>query len=174
MVEMTHANSYEWFRAGGAHNAELPHDRDPRAYGWGLYQRDVPPTTSADLSFGEFLWFGSPRELATYIREVELQIYSLHPQDQLDGYQASVEPILARLSAPDPEWEETRVDINVAQDLFRVVWWGRFEALCSGSGDFELELRRQFQDLRGADDPASPIAASEMHDFIGFIASYGT
>ena len=171
---MTHTNSYEWFRAGGVHNTELPHDRDPRAYGWGLYKRDVSPTASVDLSFGEFLWFGSPRELATYVGAVGPQIYFLHPQDQLDVYQASVEPILARLSAPDPEWEETRVDINVAQDLFRVVWWGRFEALCSGSGDFELELRRQFRDMGGIDGPASPIGPSEMDDFVAFIASYGT
>lgn len=171
-MESTHANSYEWFRPG-AHNAELPHDRDPRAYVWGLYQRDVSPSASLDVSFGEFLWFGSPRELVTYIREVEPQVYCLHPQVQLDAYGPSVEPVLARLSAPDTGWEEARVDINRSQDIFRVVWWGRFETLCSGSGDFELEFRREFRGLDGADKTASPIAASEMDAFIAFIGSYG-
>lgn len=172
MIRVGHAQSYEWF-AAGAHDAELPHHRDPRTYRWGLYHCDVPPTASFGLSFGEFLWFSSPREMATYIREVEPQIYCL-PQHQLDAsYRATVEPLLARLSDQNPEWEETRVNINAAQDKFRVVWWGRFEGLCSGSGDFELEVRRRFRDLEGVDDPASHIAASQMDDFIAFIGSFG-
>ena len=139
---MTDAPPYEWFRPGG-HDAELPHHRDPRTYGRGLYHCDNPETMTFELSFGEFLWFSSRREMATYIREVEPQIYYLQ-QDELDAYRASVERVLARMSDPDPDWEAMRADINAAQEKFRVVWWGRFESVCSGSGDFELEFRRQF------------------------------
>jgi len=164
---MADPQGYEWFRAEGEHDAGLPQGRDPREYPWGMYATDGSPL----VSVGMFFWFSTAEELTSWFREVEPQIYGLEGAE-VNDFRAVVEPALsAFIAGVDPE--QTAEQINAAQSEVSVVWWGRFDALCSKDSEWERDFRSEFRERNDDEPDPSPIAAKETDDFIAFISEYG-
>lgn len=157
---------YEWRSDDGSPDLETPHRRDPRDYPWGMF-------TSDDFvlaNVGMFMWFADRSEMAAYIREAEPTIYDVTGAE-LDELMQAIEPSLSRLIAGEA-LESVRESLNGAQEHWNTQWWGTFEDLCTGQGEFESEVRIAFRELDGDGSP-DPIEAGEQARLIEFLADYG-
>ena len=160
-------SDYDWFDEAGNHDAELPHDRDPRSHPFGMFTRDA----SGVASVGMFFWFSSAEELAAYIREVEPQIYRLD-ESESEELRCAVEAPLQGLTAAT-DLESVPDQLNRAQDYFAIEWMGRFEELTGGDGEWAREVRAESRSDDQEMDPGRPLAPDEIPAFIEFVAAYG-
>lgn len=162
------SSDYNWFDSEGQHDVELPHERDPRTYPWGMFTRD----DSVLAPVGMFLWFSSPEELAAYVHEVEPRIYDLDDQERTK-VQGDIAAPLAELTSSDADLEGARVALNAAQDYFTTDWWGTFDVLCTGDGEWEKEPRAESRPDDDGAEADRPIGPDEADAFIEYLGHYG-
>ena len=160
---------YDWFMSDGDHAAALPHERDPRAYPYGLYTAD----SFVMSAVGMFFWFESPAEIAAYIRHVEPQIYQLD-DDERDVLLAALEEPLDALQAGTTDLEAARRAINAAAvSHFVIEWADTFDELRGGDAEWAREFRSNFREDCEEEPSAEPISADDVEAFVHHISEYG-
>ena len=170
---MGEAMQFEWYRAEGSHEAGLPAERDARKYPWGMFTRDG----NVLAAVGMFMWFSSTDEMAAYFCEVEPQTQDV-PRDELPMLQERIESALVDLRA-ERNLEAAREALNGGQEYWTTEWWGTFEMLARGDGEWVEDLRTSFREAseEHLDDDAealrSPIESGEEDAFVEFIRHYG-
>lgn len=166
---MTTSECYDWFKSDGSHDAQLPHDRDPRTYPCGVFTTDG----SVLSAVGVFLWFESRAEMAAYIRHVEPQIYELD-EDERSVLLVAVEEPLSALQSGTMDLETARGAINAAAaNHFAIDWAGTFDELCRGDREWARELRQSFREHSDEESSAEPISADELEAFVEYVSEYG-
>jgi hypothetical protein len=154
-------------------------DRDPREFPLGCFVSDV---------VGTFTWFKSADALLDTFVEAEPAVYSGGSEPTLDKLTEGLEAIRRRVKRPVVLTEKLRQEINaVLGDSADLEWWGKFEDLLTGSGEFESDLRGWFRESQGdavdedededeveeGGDPARPIESFEVEEFIDYLKDYG-
>jgi len=146
--------------------------RDPREFPVGAFVGDTYPIATVFV----FVWFGSSTDLLDTLAECE-------PVLHLDPGTEEYKDILARLTAvresqrPHDELTETlrgEFDAVLSDMEAGLRWWGTFDDLVAGEGEFERELRAAFRDDPEDDELAGrAISPDEADEFVGFVAEYG-
>jgi hypothetical protein len=153
-------------------------DRDPRRYPYGFFVSDV---------VGIFTWFSSPDELFDTFVEAEPTVYASGSEPGLDKLTEELQAIRKRVKRPVALTEKLRREVNeVLGDNADLEWWGNFDDLRKGTGEFETDLRTWFREARGdvADeedfeeeveaDTSRPIEPYEVDEFIDYLKHYGS
>jgi hypothetical protein len=142
-------------------------DRDPEKFPLGIFSQD-------DIA-GGFMWFSSLEEMSA--AAVSVLSFVNVAEDDLEGMEAHRKATAALLpqGLPAKLDESLRDAINDAWEALdsgaggQLIWWGNFEDLLSGGGEFECELRANFRE----DEDGSSIQPGEKADFLGFIKDDG-
>jgi len=154
---------YEWQEQTGPKAAEIPHERDPRNFPWGMFSAD----DNAQAPIGMFMWFATPDEMAEYVRIVEPQTYQMEADERAELLER-LDPGLTMLVADPSGLEKAREAVNsAASGYWETHWWGTFDGLCSGAGEWERFVRDQFHDHEGEVTP------DKIDHFIDFLSHYG-
>ncbi|HSQ68503.1 MAG TPA: hypothetical protein VLM41_00345 [Steroidobacteraceae bacterium] len=115
-------------------------DRDPRRFPYGCFTGGSSPLDNARV----FVWFATPEELLQHILEVEPRVHGLARGEGLEAFQRRIRPLLRR-AAEEGLSEALRLALDPASDGgFVVDWWGSFDDLKSGRGDFARALLDDF------------------------------
>lgn len=159
--------------AGGGDVTLVEPEPDPRVAPFGYFGTDRFGT-------GMFRWSGNVQEsLARYVQEDLLgglledeatieKVTALHNGWKQSG--AGLTDVLAQLNA-------------VTGDDSTVVWFGTFDELAHGGGDFAREVRQAWRHSQGGcsspvalgdnESAEGPVPDSALSEFIAFIATYG-
>lgn len=145
---------YGWEGRGFDDIARLCARRDPARYPLGAMTTDGK---------GQALqWFRDLPELSAFLHRMEPQRWGVRMLELVE-LKARTEPVFVRLDVLGLS-EELRAEHNAATaPAFRIDWWGRFEVLTSGDGEFASLLRREFS---GAEAPLHP---EQQAAFVGFL-----
>ncbi len=152
-------------------------DRDPREYPFGCFVSDV---------VGIFTWFRTADELLDTFVDAEPAVYAAGSEPDLDKLTVGLEEIRRRVKRPVALTEKLRQEINeILDDNADLEWWGKFDELLKGPGEFETDLRGWFRESQGdavdEDDdegdgdtePSRPIESFEVEEFIDYLKDYG-
>ena len=117
-----------------------------------------------------FVWFKSLEDLLQHIRDVEPRVYDLEPGQGLKDYQMRVGPLLESVRA-DGFAESLRLRLNAAvNEAFVVDWWGRYDELRTGRGEFARELLDHYLD---EDRRGQVLPEDEEGDFVEYLTTCG-
>ena len=150
-------------------------ERNPREFPFGYFVSDV---------VGLFVWFRSPDELFDAFVEAEPTVYAAGSEPDLERLTKGLGKIRLRVSRPVHLTEKLRQEINDALgDSADLEWWGRFEDLLKGTGEFATDLRGWFRESQGDEvdrdddeedeDGSRPIEDYEVEDFVDYLKDYG-
>ena len=142
-------------------------DRNPNKYPYGSLEMD-------HMGMCMFYWSDSPRNKL-------LTILSLPKTLEWDKEELNIlEPILGKYRN---EGVVANLDGDLLADINKVIkdqgweilWWGRFEELIIGEGEFEKDMRSSFREHHDSDSGLSdePILKKEQKDFIRYLQNYG-
>lgn len=159
--------------AGGGDVTLVEQEPDPRVAPFGYFGTDRFGT-------GMFRWSGNVQEsLARYVQE-----------DLLGGLLED-EATAAAVSALYGGWVQAGVGLgdvvnqlnSVTGDESTVVWYGTFDEVARGDGEFALEVREAWRESRaGCSSPVplaangsidSPVPDEAFGEFVAFLDSYG-
>jgi hypothetical protein len=141
-------------------------ERDPREYRFGYYTGGSFVLDSTRV----FVWFASLDELIRQVLEIEPRVHDLEPGEGLEEFQARIGPVLER-ARKEGLTEELRDTLKPEQDGFFVIeWWGTFDDLCRGEGEF---ARGVLDDFLGEDREGQELKSGEENDFAEFVQQYG-
>lgn len=137
-------------------------NRDPREYPYGYFSGGSFALDSARV----FMWFADEQDLIKHIADCDPAVYDLDEAESV-AFSNHVHRIFKVDNALSSENLEL---LNAAaSSFFCVDWWGTFDELTCGDGEFARQLRSEFRE--GESD--SPIVDLEMDDFIDLIQHYG-
>lgn len=142
------------------------HEADPQTNRWGIATADP-----GIVGISMFHWY----ETEDLLREALLRgDFALDAEpDDVARTVAELRPLIA---SPGSFHISRRELVNsVVCDLFSVVWWGSFEALCTDDHDETREFRIEFRGRN--DDDREPvhrgISADERAAFTDFLREWG-
>lgn len=137
-------------------------DRDPRSYPFGYFAGGASPLDTVRV----FVWFATLEELLEHILEVEPRVHGLVHGRGLEGFQQRIRPLLQRATEEGLS-EALRLELDPGSDGgFVVDWWGSFEDLKSGRGDFARAL---LDDFFGEKRQAWTLEPGEEGQFIEYL-----
>jgi hypothetical protein len=149
-----------WFEA-----ATQAIERDPRRYPLGYFTGSSFVLSSVQV----FVWFESVDALIQHISDVEPRLYHFDPGEGLEEYQERVRPILAAVKESGlTEDLRVRLDNECSSD-FRIDWWGTFEDLRAGRGEFGRDILDEFL---GEDRAVQAVPDDELDDFVEFLKTF--
>lgn len=155
---------------------EVAHQRDPREFPWGYFSYgDAPGGIGGGT--GLILWFASHREMLDFFLHHELESHWLENADEDERAEVlrEVRTALEPLSESKSGLQSALAAANEPlRNLVQLTWWGRFEELVSGSGEFAMHLRSFFRsDDSDEEGRSSPITDAELSDFVESLQEYG-
>lgn len=151
---------YEWEDIHLDDVAEALLSRDPRRYPFGYSaKRDTDSSWVRSL-----FWFSSTEELASFLIFYEPE-FCEDADERRDARNAL--KLLLRDSRGNVELsEDIRERLNLAlEPHLEIVWWGPFEDLCMGEGNFARSVLQSFRELYPA-----PVAPDEIKEFVDFLS----
>lgn len=128
---------------------------------------DGPPAAGGGI--GTFLWFHDWQELYQFLANY---LIAMAPGPISEDHHSAFEKtwdLFKKLSEGKIRREHAIQQINqVARNYSQIEWWGTFEELCEGQGEFEKKVRRHC--LRRAD---GKMGSAEKNKLMEAIAEYG-
>lgn len=156
-------------------------NRTPVTHPWGYYlQADLPPMMCGS-SIGAFVWAGTAAEAVDQLEE-ELVEHWFDPAKPLTRPEVipAVRPLLEQLKEGVKDSQAKLGQINEhTRGVVLIEWFGDFESLLSGSGEFARGLRQTFWELRMEEDPdavdslAAPIPEEDRAEFAELLRDWG-
>lgn len=153
-----------WERA-----ADEAMDRDPRQAPFGYFSGSYSPIGGAMC----FQWFDSVEALLRQLRDVEPCMYGLAPGQELQKYQAALEPLLQRV-AQEGLTQELLAELQgflPADEEVR--WWGRFDELLDGRTDFARRLVQRFYSDEDGEDDSEGVDVEHVNEFVECLRTCG-
>jgi len=149
--------------------------RDPRKFSHGYFVSDV---------VGIFGWYRTTDELFDTFVDAQPAAYASRSEPGIDRMTEALEGIRSHVKRPVNLTEKLRREINDALgDNADLEWWGTFDDLLKGSGEFEIDLRGWFREsqvdsddvdeMESDADPSRPIEPFEVEEFIEYLKDYG-
>ena len=134
--------------------------RDPRRCPFGYLAK----SDSDSLGDRSVFWFPSIDELASFLIFHEPEVC-----EDVDDRRDARNALKLLLQAPRGHLElseDLRERLNVAlEPHLKIVWWGTFEDLCMGEGDFARNVLQSFRERFPA-----PVAPEEIDEFVDFLS----
>lgn len=148
------------WRGEDAHEAAAERvSRDPRMFPVGYFGGD---------DTGLFFWFADETEMLEFLVEAEPEIY-----ERDDAAEVTEELRQAVGEGPKTLSDGLLEELNQIFDGEPFIgWWGRFDQLLSGDGEFAVEIRNAFFDSPEA-ETAPPVPSHRVEEFIDWMREYG-
>lgn len=147
------------------------HEKLPEKDSWGLFAYSDAPPVICGSGIGAFSWFDSRIDMIEFVAE---NLAWWHPAP------SSMEPmeiatgVKAILKETDPtiaDLEQLRSDLNeFMQNMWQIEWWGQFQDLCEGAGEFPTKIRGSFCENN---DVPEAISENRIRDFGEYMRNYG-
>ena len=141
-------------------------ERDPQDYPYGYFAGGGCALDHTRV----FSWFQSLDELARHILEVEPRVFDVEPGEGLEELQAMIRPITTE-ACRTGLCEELRVALDEALcRAFVIDWWGTFEDLCLGRGEFGRQVPDSYL---GEEREGQTLPSQEVSESAAFLKEYG-
>jgi hypothetical protein len=143
--------------------------RDPRQYPYGYFSG---ADYSGDSTARAFVWFSTVDELATFLLDVEPQIWNLEAGDGLEAFQEEIKSLIQRIRS-EGLTADVLDSINAAsKGWFQIDWWGTFTDLCAGNGEVPATLVEDF--LTSDEDRArTELTNEDIEEFVEYCRNCG-
>ena len=134
---------------------------------------DASPAIGGGI--GVFLWFNSHDELYKFLADYFVALSPGPCSADHEAVFVSVGGIVQELAAGKLGKNEAIQKINeAAKNFSQIEWWGTFEDLCHGKGEFQEKVRGHFLDR---DDKAAKkddaVPKEREKEFVRFLVEYG-
>ena len=128
---------------------------------------DGPPAAGGGI--GMFFWFHEWQELYQFLANYFIAMAPGPISEDHHSVYEKTWDLFKKLSEGKIRREHAIQQINqVARNYSQIEWWGTFEELCEGQGEFEKKVRQHC--LRSAD---GKIGSAEKKKLMEAIAEYG-
>jgi len=136
--------------------------RDPRHFPYGYFSGGSFVLDSTRV----FMWFSSPNELIDHICECDPIVHDLDA-DEAQSFAVKVREIVGEpVEFSDDKLQQVN---DTAKAFLCIEWWGTFEELTNGNSDLATGIREWMRE----DGSDSPVAESEMDEFVELVQNYG-
>lgn len=134
---------------------------------------DASPAIGGGI--GVFLWFNSHDELYKFLADYFVVLAPGPSSADHEAVFVAVGGLVQELAAGKLEKNEAIKKINeAAKNFSQIEWWGTFEDLCHGNGEFQEEVRGRF--LGRHDKVAKKnesVPKERGKEFVRFLSEYG-